>query len=191
MKTRIVFRPRLINIGPSPSWKINAMRVAKLLQPDFLMSPFAKFLFPENIRLDVAAFDKTQAFAQVAAVFEREHRIGYSQVYEGLRAREQLDSTGLGCGVALPHAQISGLRAPMMAFVRLRMPIGFDAPDGLPVSDLLVLLVPGKGSQEYLQLLAEIAGVLCDASFREQLCTAHDPYAVWQLFVRWRRSHAH
>lgn len=172
------------------AWKVNEVSVAKLMQRDFLMSAFAKFLFPENILLDVDAADKAQVFAQVAFTFQREHQIDYSSVYEGLMARERLESTALGCGVALPHAQISRLSAPMIGMVRTRTPIPFDAPDGLPVSAILVLLVPAKGSQEYLQILAEIADVLCDESFRQELAVTHDPYAAWQLMVRWRPSYA-
>jgi PTS system nitrogen regulatory IIA component len=104
-------------------------------------------------------------------------------------ARERLESTALGCGMALPHAQISRLSAPMIGMVRT-IPIPFDAPDGLPASAILALLVSAKGSQEYLQIPGEIADVLCDESFRQELAVTYDPYAAWQLMVRWRPSHA-
>jgi PTS system nitrogen regulatory IIA component len=167
------------------------MGVAKLRQRDFLMSAFARFIFPENILLDVDAADKAQVFAHIAFAFRREHKIDYATVYEALQAREKLESTALGCGVALPHAQISGLSAPMIGILRIRTPVAFDAPDGLPVSTIVVLLVPSKGAREYLQILAEIADALCDEGFREKLDAAPDPHAAWQLMVRWGTSHVH
>ncbi|MFJ2990624.1 PTS sugar transporter subunit IIA [Collimonas sp. NPDC087041] len=167
------------------------MGAEKLVQQDFLKSSFAKFLFPENIRLDVHVSNKAEVFSLIAATFEREHQLNSAQICQGLMAREKLESTALGCGVALPHAQIAGLSAPMMGFVRVRSPIDFDAPDGQPVSAMLVLLVPAKGSQEYLQILAEIADALCDERFRDDLHAASDQYAAWELFVRWRPAYAH
>jgi mannitol/fructose-specific phosphotransferase system IIA component (Ntr-type) len=59
-----------------------------------------------------------------------------------LAAREKLGSTGLGQGIAIPHGRIKGLKQARGAFVRLHQPVAFDAPDGKPVSQVFVLLVP-------------------------------------------------
>lgn len=146
------------------------------------MNSFSQFLFPENIVLGLNASNKTQALAQIAAVLERQHQIGRGLIYESLCEREQLGSTGLGQGVAIPHAQIKGLRHPMTAFVRLNFPIDFDAPDGKPVSEIFVLLVPRNATLDHLQMLADVTEMLCDDRFREQLSTAIEPRTVQRLF---------
>jgi PTS system nitrogen regulatory IIA component len=152
------------------------------------MNSFAQFLFPENILLGLNTPDKMQTFAHIASLLERQHQISRTLVFEGLCAREQLGSTGLGEGVAIPHAQINGLRRPMTAFVRLTAPIDFDAPDQKPVSEMFVVLVPVNRSYEHLQMLADIAEMLCDSLFRERLGGATEIQAVQQLFQHWTRE---
>ncbi|MGH8809302.1 MAG: PTS sugar transporter subunit IIA, partial [Noviherbaspirillum sp.] len=139
---------------------------------------FAHLLFPENILLGLKVSNKQDAFAQTALLLERQHQISGAEVYENLCAREQLGSTALGEGVAIPHARVKGLRQPMAAFVRLATAIPFDAPDDKPVSELVVLLVPMNAASAHLQLLAEIAEMLCDRDFRQRLAGAAEPREV-------------
>jgi PTS system nitrogen regulatory IIA component len=146
------------------------------------MTTFADFLFPENIFLDLRATDKLQAFAQIAELLEREHQINRTLIYESLCLREELCSTGLGQGVAIPHAQIAGLLQPIAAFVRLAKPIAFDAPDELPVSEFFVLLLPYRTTYVHLQILADVVGKLCDQKFREKLTVANHPLAIQACF---------
>lgn len=146
------------------------------------MNAFARFLFPENIFLGLYGPTKEQAFAHIAAMLERRHRIGRGLIYDSRWKREQLGSTGLGKGVAIPHAQIKGLIHPMTAFARLDKPIDFDAPDGNSVSEIIVLLVPRNATRDHLQMLAEVAEMLCDERFREQLSAATALRAVKKLF---------
>eukprot|EP01034_Spumella_vulgaris_P006654 gene6654-8461_t len=80
---------------------------------------------------------------------------------------ERLGSTGLGHGVAIPHGRIKGLKAPMAAVFQLLQPIGFDAPDEMPVNLLIFLLVPEAATQKHLEILSEIAELLSDSALRE------------------------
>ncbi len=89
-------------------------------------------------------------------------------ITDNLFARERLGSTGLGHGVAIPHGRIKGLKAPMAALFQLAHPIGFDAPDELPVNLLIFLLVPEAATQKHLEILSEIAELLSDAPLRER-----------------------
>jgi PTS system nitrogen regulatory IIA component len=99
-----------------------------------------------------------------------------------------MGSTGLGHGVAIPHARIKGLRTAVAAIVRTRLPIPFDAPDGKPVSDMVVLLVPEKATEEHLQILASVAQMFADRQFREKLRTCVDASSVRRLFADWPQS---
>lgn len=150
------------------------------------MNAVAKMLSPGNILLDVDASTKRRVFDEVGRLFEQRCGLAQARVVESLSAREKLGSTGLGQGVALPHARVKGLPQALAAFVRPKLPIAFDAPDGKPVSDILVLLVPEQATEQHLQILAEIAQMFCDRSFREQLRMRVDAGGVYQLFADWQ-----
>jgi PTS system nitrogen regulatory IIA component len=152
------------------------------------MNSIAQLLSPEDVLLDLDVSTKKRVFEEVGRLLERRHGLAQTQVVESLSAREKLGSTGLGQGVALPHARIKHLQQAVAAFVRLKLPIPFEAPDGKPVSEMLVLLVPEHATEEHLQLLAEVAQMFCDRSFREQLRMGVDASSICQLFADWTPS---
>ena len=109
-------------------------------------------------------------------------------MFDSLFAREKLGSTGLGQGIAIPHGRIKGLDHTLAAFVRPRQPIPFDAPDGKPVGQIFVLLVPEQATEEHLQLLSELAGMFTERSFRDQLAATSDAKGLHRLFATWETS---
>ncbi len=152
------------------------------------MNAVAQLLAPEDILLDLDVSTKQRVFEEVGRLFDRRHRLAQTLVVESLNARERLGSTGLGQGVAIPHARIKHLRQAVAAFVRLKLPIPFDAPDGKPVSGMLILLVPEQATEQHLQLLAEVAQMFCDRSFRDQIRNCVDTASVCKLFATWPLS---
>lgn len=149
------------------------------------MNLICKLLPPANVVLDLAASSKKRVFEQAGLLFENHQGIARSKVFDSLFARERLGSTGLGQAVAIPHGRIKGLREPVAAFVRLAEAIPFDAPDGKPVSILIFLLVPENATQLHLEILSELAQMLSEPGFRDQLTHAADAGAVHQLLVNW------
>ena len=149
------------------------------------MNLIAKLLPPANVVVGLEASSKKRAFEQAGLLFENNHGIGRSTVFDSLFAREKLGSTGLGQGIAIPHGRIKGLKDALGAFIRLAEPVPFDAPDGRPVSMLFVLLVPEQANEHHLQLLSELAQMFSDRAFREQLMSAPDSLAVHGLFAGW------
>lgn len=145
-------------------------------------------LSEDDIILDLDAANKTSAFESIADFLERRHGLDAEQVCASLAEREDLGSTGLGRGVAIPHARVKGLRQAAAAFARLNIPIAFDAPDAKPVSDMLVLLVPEQPNDEHLKVLALVAEMFCDTSFRATLRSLADPKDIHRLFAAWRPS---
>lgn len=101
-----------------------------------------------------------------------------SVLAEALGAREKLGSTGLGKGVALPHAIVRNLDRPIVQFVRLARPIDFAAPDDEPVDMLLMLLVPEQAGGEKLKSLSACAKALRQDAAIASLRTAPDAKAV-------------
>ena len=149
------------------------------------MNLIAKLLPPANVVVGLEASSKKRAFEQAGLLFENNHGIGRSTVFDSLFAREKLGSTGLGQGIAIPHGRIKGLKDAAGAFLRLAAPVQFDAPDGRPVSMLFVLLVPEQANETHLQLLSELAQMFSDRVFREALQNAPDATQIHQMFMTW------
>lgn len=111
------------------------------------------------------------------------------QVMGSLLARERLGSTALGQGIAIPHGRVKGLHNAVGAFLRLREPIPFDAPDNQPVSLVFVLLVPERASDVHLQILSELAQMFSDRELRRQLAVVPNPASAQRLIIGWQ-AHA-
>jgi PTS system nitrogen regulatory IIA component len=150
------------------------------------MSLVAKLLPPANVLLDQPVSSKKRLFEQVGLLFENNHGIARSLVFDSLFARERLGSTGLGQGVAIPHGRIKGLKDALGAFVRLALPVPFDAPDGKAVNLLFVLLVPAQATEKHLQILSELAQMFSDRALREAMTAAPDAGALHQLIAAWQ-----
>lgn len=118
----------------------------------------AEWLAPDDILLDVAVRNVDHAITTAAGRIAERHRLDAAPIARALARREQVGSTGIGQGVALPHARIGGIDRPLLLFMRAEMAIDFAAPDGKPVGLILVILVPADGDpEEHLQLLATAA----------------------------------
>jgi PTS system nitrogen regulatory IIA component len=150
------------------------------------MNEIAKLLPPENVVVGLEASSKKRVFEQAGLIFENHQGIARSLVYDALFAREKMGSTGLGQGIAIPHGRIKGLKDAKGAFLRLAAPVQFDAPDGKPVDNVFVLLVPEAATEHHLHLLSELAQMFSDRAFRERLAAAPDGAAAHQVFAQWQ-----
>ncbi|MCE1171327.1 MAG: PTS IIA-like nitrogen regulatory protein PtsN [Azovibrio sp.] len=146
------------------------------------MNLIAQLLPESHVLLGLEAGSKKRVFEQAGQLFETSCGISQTLVFDSLFAREKLGSTGLGQGIAIPHGRIKGLKQATGAFIRLAEAIAFDAPDGRPVAQLFVLLVPEQATEEHLQILSDLATRFADRQFREKLATAPDAATVRQLF---------
>jgi len=149
------------------------------------LNPIGEMLALDDVLLDLDVSTKAQLLEQVAVLLAARHGLSKTLILESLTAREQLGSTGVGHGVAIPHARMSQCAVPAAAFVRTRLAIPFDAPDGKPVSVFLGLIVPNKANERHLQLLATAAGMLGDRIFRDKLKTSTDRRTVMELLAAW------
>jgi PTS system nitrogen regulatory IIA component len=104
-----------------------------------------------------------------------------AEIFDSLVTRERLGSTGLGNGVALPHARLRSLKQPIAALVTLREGIDFDAIDQQPVDLLYALLVPEDSTDEHLKILAQLAGLFSNSDFCSRLRSCDDNNQCFQL----------
>ena len=105
-------------------------------------------------------------------------------ILEGLIEREQLGSTGLGLGTALPHTRFG--RSGLIAGALLSLPMGvdFDATDGEPVHLVFGLLVPEDATGQHLGILARLASAFRDSRLTESLRTASSREALFERFTQ-------
>jgi PTS system nitrogen regulatory IIA component len=154
------------------------------------MNPVGELLRVEDIHLDLDVSDKGRLLERIAALLSRRHGLSDAQALEGLTAREQLGSTALGHGVAIPHARMPQCYAAAGVFVRTKVAVSFDAPDRKPVSIFLALIVPKQATERHLQLLATAATMFSDRTFRDKLRACPDPSTVRELLTAWPDSPA-
>ena len=150
------------------------------------MNLISKLLPVQNVLIDLDVSSKKRVFEHAGLMFENNHNIARSLVFDSLFAREKLGSTGLGQGIAIPHGRIKGLREAVGAMIRMHEPIPFDAPDGQPVNLIFVLLVPERATDLHLQILSELAQMFSDKPFRDQLLNVPSADAMHRLIAEWQ-----
>ncbi|MFN3777688.1 MAG: PTS IIA-like nitrogen regulatory protein PtsN [Brevundimonas aurantiaca] len=144
----------------------------------------ADLLAPNGVVLRGGASSKRQALHAVAEAAVQAMGVDQTRVFEALLEREALGSTGLGSGVAVPHARLKEIDRVSAVFVRLDSPVAYDAVDDRPVDLLFALFAPPKDGAEHLRALAAASRALRSAELREQLRQAHTADAVRALFVK-------
>jgi PTS system nitrogen regulatory IIA component len=138
----------------------------------------------------VNATSKRHALSLVAETAARRFGLDAGEVLDALLAREGLGSTGLGSGVAIPHARLPGLRRIRGVFLRLETPVEFDAVDGQPVDLIFALLAPPDSGAEHLLALARVSRLLRQSDLRKQLRQLHTPDAIYALLAQPARPSA-
>ena len=148
--------------------------------------PFLDLLPPERVRTGLAAKDKRSLIAQLADLLAGGD--GADVVRAALEAREQLGSTGLGHGVAIPHGRSNAVSEARAAFVRLAQPIDFGADDRQSVDLVAALIVPEHFTDQHLKLLAELAEIFSNADVTAALRAAPDASVMRATLARARST---
>ena len=142
-----------------------------------------ELLVRDGIVLKSGASSKRQALHVVASAAAQVMGQEETRIFDALMEREALGSTGLGSGVAVPHARLAGLDSVKAVFVRLDTPVGYDAVDDRPVDLMFALFAPPKDGAEHLRALAAVSRAMRSSELREQLRQAHTEDAIHALFV--------
>lgn len=136
------------------------------------------------ISLRVRAANKKKALGVIAEIAARNFGLETGEVLDALLEREAAGSTGVGHGVAVPHARLDGLERMRGVFVRLEQPVEFESVDDQPVDLLFVLLAPKNAGADHLRALARVSRVMRQGDLREQLRKARTADAVHVLLVQ-------
>ncbi|MEW5688148.1 MAG: PTS IIA-like nitrogen regulatory protein PtsN [Pseudomonadota bacterium] len=132
----------------------------------------------------VSATNKKKALAVIAEIAARNFGLDAGEVLDALNEREAAGSTGVGHGVAVPHARLGGLERMRGVFVRLDQPVDFGSVDDQPVDLMFALFAPRNAGAEHLRALARVSRLLRQSELREQLRKARTADAVHALLVQ-------
>ena len=144
---------------------------------------FSSLLKPEAIRVFSSVSSKKRLMHDLAGVAELCYNTNYTHAVEALLEREALGPTGVGGGVALPHARLEELDRVVGAFVLLENPVEFEAIDKQPVDIVFSLFAPKSAGVEHLKALALVSRTLREQSIVSKLRSNPDPTTLYTILT--------
>ena len=144
------------------------------------MVKITDYMSEDLISLDLKSETKAEVLVELSKLMEKSPNIeeGDNIVYTALVDREKIGSTGIGKGVAIPHAKTEGAKGLTIAFGISKKKIDFNSLDNENVSIFFVFASPNKDSQVYLKVLARISRLIREEKFREGLLNCKTPKEV-------------
>lgn len=158
------------------------------LRASFPTMIIGDLLEPGAVTLRVSAANKRQVLGVIADVAARAFGVDAHEALEGLVERESAGSTGVGQGVAIPHARLSDIDRVRAVFVRLETPVAFGAVDDKPVDLLVALFAPKEADSSHLRALARVSRMMRQPELREQLRQARSADAVHVMLTHAQES---
>jgi nitrogen PTS system EIIA component len=140
-------------------------------------------LVENRIALDLKATSKREALQELAArACDGAPGLRAEWIFQVLQERENLGSTAVGEGIAIPHGKMKELERILICFGRSSEGIAFEAVDGKPVHLFFVLLAPQSAAREYLSTLAQLSRFLKNPSVRARLMNAESEEELSAIF---------
>ncbi|MEL5849987.1 MAG: PTS sugar transporter subunit IIA [Candidatus Igneacidithiobacillus chanchocoensis] len=136
-----------------------------------------------NIRMDPPVADAGDVLQSLAEILAGSTGLSAEGIAAALQSREAQGSTGIGHGVALPHARLEGVSQVAVAALRTAQGIPFAAPDGLDVRIFLAVVVPKAAATAHLETLSALAAKLAVDEVREVLMETLDPQEFFRLLT--------
>lgn len=149
---------------------------------------FSMILKPEAVRVLSSASSKKRLMHELGEISEAAYGLKAARAVEALLEREALGPTGVGHGVALPHARIDGLEQVVGALILLERPIDFDAVDRQPVDLAFALFAPVEAGVEHLKALALVSRTLRDADLCAKIRANRDAATIYTILTEAQRS---
>ncbi|MCW8901096.1 MAG: PTS IIA-like nitrogen regulatory protein PtsN [Gammaproteobacteria bacterium] len=141
-----------------------------------------------RIKKGVDVLSKKRALEELShLITEDQTQLNATEIFDNLISRERLGSTGVGYGIAIPHGRVKNCENITGAFIQLDQGIDFDAMDNQPVDILFALIVPEESTDEHLQVLALLASMFNDESFRLKLRQSQNEEELYQLLTEWHK----
>jgi PTS system nitrogen regulatory IIA component len=151
-------------------WGLNLMIVSDILSPDAILT-------------SIKASSKKRVLQEISIAVQNLYGLNQSEVFLALQKREDLGPTGMGHGVAIPHARISSLKSIKGLFAKLIKPLDFGSMDSQNVDLLFVLIAPHESGANHLKALAKISRILRNKSTCEKLRSTVDKSALYSILT--------
>lgn len=149
----------------------------------------AEILAERAVLYCTAVKTKSQLFEDLAARAADLTDLPVQTILDAVKGREELGSTGLGNGIAIPHGKVPGLKQVTALFARLQQPIEFDAVDDQPVDIVVMLLAPAGAGADHLKALSRFARMLRTEQVVDQLRRQADPAKLHALLTADHSTH--
>ncbi|KZY30203.1 PTS lactose transporter subunit IIC [Roseovarius sp. HI0049] len=140
-------------------------------------------LKPEAVRVLSGVSSKKRLFHELGMIVESAYDVSHGNAIDALQERESLGPTGVGHGVALPHARLDCVEEVIGAMVVLEKPINFDAVDRQPVDLVFSLFAPSDAGVEHLKALALVSRTLRDPALCAKLRANSDPATLYTILT--------
>lgn len=148
----------------------------------------SQLLAPEAVKVLAQISSKKRLFQELGELAQHAHGICNSRSFDALQERESLGPTGVGHGVALPHARLDGLDHVVGVFIRLEKPLAFDAVDRQPVDLIFGLFAPVEAGVDHLKSLALVSRTLRDPNMCEKLRSNEDATTLYTILTQGQTS---
>jgi PTS system nitrogen regulatory IIA component len=137
----------------------------------------------DAVRAPLKATSKKRLLQDLAEMAETVYGLPSETVYKALMERETLGPTGVGRGVAIPHARFEGVNRVIGLFVRLEKPVDFESIDRQPVDLVFALFAPEAAGADHLKALARVSRTLRNESICAKLRSTFDPSAIFAILT--------
>jgi len=150
----------------------------------------SRILKPEAVKAIGTMSSKKRLFQHLGEVAASAYGLSASDAVDALQERESLGPTGVGHGVALPHARLEGLTEVVGAFLKLEKPLDFEAVDRQPVDLVFALFAPMDSGVDHLKALALVSRTMRDSAICAKLRANEDPAALHAVLTEEQATQA-
>ncbi len=150
----------------------------------------SKLLKPGAVRVVGHLTSKKRLFQELGEVASQAYGLNAAVAVDGLQERESLGPTGVGHGIALPHARLEDLTSIIGIFLRLEKPLDFDSVDRQPVDLVFALFAPKDSGVDHLKALALVSRTMRDPSICAKLRANTDPAKLHAILTEGRANQA-
>lgn len=145
----------------------------------------SSILTPERTLCNLSGVSKKRFLTTISEhIAQTTSGLDAEAIYTALLAREQLGSTGIGNGIAIPHCRVNNCNQTIGALVKLDEGIDFDAVDSQQVDLLFVLIVPAEEASEHLRVLAGLARLFHQEEFCQALRASQSNEMLYKTAIR-------
>jgi PTS system nitrogen regulatory IIA component len=150
----------------------------------------SKLLTPQAVRVVGQFTSKKRLFQELGEIAGQTYGLSSALAIDGLQERETLGPTGVGHGVALPHARLEDLKGIVGVFLRLEKPLDYDSVDRQPVDLIFGLFAPKDSGVDHLKALALVSRTMRDAGVVAKLRANTDPAKLYAILTEARAPQA-